>query len=339
MSAGSNALPTISVVIPAYNAARHLPATLRSAFAQSHAPVEVIVVDDGSSDDTAAVAHALGARVITVANAGVSNARNVGTHAAVGEYIAYLDADDLWPARKLATQVAALETYGRPAFSFTDYRLFDDRGTYRARGELKRRRSFRSVAQRLMGSDLVVMTANDARPVLTESFILPSSAVVRRADVLAAGGFDAALRAAEDYDFFLRLFKLVPAVVILEPLVLYRQHAAQATSNSTSMRSAISDVASLVAAAPYRYPPGDVRFLARTEYRRAYRLGLQQARLGKFEDALVSFEFSLAARPTVHAYLAKTGARFCRSAAGGRLFSAIRSTWKRRPVRRYDMGL
>jgi glycosyltransferase involved in cell wall biosynthesis len=98
---------TISVVIPAYNAAHFLPRSLASVFAQTVAPHEVIVVDDGSTDNTGEVAASFGARVIRQENLGLAAARNTGIQHASGEWIALLDADDSWEPEKLARQVAA----------------------------------------------------------------------------------------------------------------------------------------------------------------------------------------------------------------------------------------
>src|SRR5689334_21096641 len=105
---------TISVVVPAYNAARTLPATAASIRAQTLQPLEVIVVDDGSADDTVAVAHALGLpglRVVSQANAGHAAARNTGVAEARGRYVAFVDADDLWLPDKLALHLAEIERH------------------------------------------------------------------------------------------------------------------------------------------------------------------------------------------------------------------------------------
>jgi len=96
---------SISVVVPAYNAVRTLPATIASIGSQSVAPLEVIVVDDGSKDDTAELAGSLGARVVVQANAGHAAARNTGIAVAEGRYVAFLDADDLWLPDKLERQL------------------------------------------------------------------------------------------------------------------------------------------------------------------------------------------------------------------------------------------
>src|SRR3954470_1810603 len=102
------AVKTVSVIIPTYNYARYLPQAIDSALGQTHAPLEVIVVDDGSTDDTPRVleAYASRIRVIRQANQGAGAARNAGIAAARGEYVAFLDSDDLWRRDKLELQLA-----------------------------------------------------------------------------------------------------------------------------------------------------------------------------------------------------------------------------------------
>ena len=101
----------VSVIIPAFNAAAHLGEALHSVLAQSVRPSQVIVVDDGSSDDTSAVGHAFGApvEVLRIEHGGIGAARNAGLAVATGDFIALLDADDLWEPRKLELQLGALE--------------------------------------------------------------------------------------------------------------------------------------------------------------------------------------------------------------------------------------
>ena len=98
----------VSVVVAAHNSERYVGAALGSALAQDHGPFEVIVVDDGSTDGTAAAAERHGVRLIRRANGGQGAAKNTGIAAAEGELIAFLDHDDLWAPRKLSRQVAAL---------------------------------------------------------------------------------------------------------------------------------------------------------------------------------------------------------------------------------------
>ena len=117
----------ISVVIPAYNASAFLPRCLESVFAQTLKPDEVIVVDDGSTDNTGSVAAELGAKVVLQENSGPSAARNTGIQNAAGEWIALLDADDLWAPEKLELQAARVRA--ETVLVYTGIRLFDDRGT------------------------------------------------------------------------------------------------------------------------------------------------------------------------------------------------------------------
>src|SRR6266481_2960226 len=108
-----NKQPLTSVVIPAYNAELFLERTLRSALRQTHSNLEVIVVDDGSTDKTRVIAEAAAAiddrvRIISVPNGGVAKSRNIGIAEANGEFVAFLDADDLWHPAKFELQPAAI---------------------------------------------------------------------------------------------------------------------------------------------------------------------------------------------------------------------------------------
>ncbi len=103
-----DAKPLVSVVMPAFNAERYLREAIDSVLAQTHRPLELIVVDDGSTDATAQVMASYGARIIAVdglENTGIGGARNRGLAEATGSFIAFMDADDIWPAEKLARQL------------------------------------------------------------------------------------------------------------------------------------------------------------------------------------------------------------------------------------------
>ncbi|HEX8206072.1 MAG TPA: glycosyltransferase [Solirubrobacteraceae bacterium] len=113
--------PLVSVVVPVFNGERFLAETLESALAQDHEPVEVIVVDDGSTDGSAEVAARYPVTVLRQENAGVAAARNAGAAAAKGELLAFLDQDDLWHPEKLSRQVAALAA--RPELGYAMCRM------------------------------------------------------------------------------------------------------------------------------------------------------------------------------------------------------------------------
>ena len=121
----------VSIITPAYNSARYLMETIRSVQAQTYRQWELIIVDDGSDDDTASVALSTGdARIRCVAHAerkGAAAARNTALREARGRWIAFLDSDDLWEPRKLERQLRFMEEHGY-AFSYTDYTEVDEAG-------------------------------------------------------------------------------------------------------------------------------------------------------------------------------------------------------------------
>jgi glycosyltransferase involved in cell wall biosynthesis len=192
----------ISVVIPAYNAAHFLPRSLASVFAQTRPPDEVIVVDDGSTDSTARIAEELGAKVIQRPNGGIGAARNAGLRQASGEWIALLDADDSWAPEKLARQVALIQP--GVVFVYTGVTLFDDQGP--------------------RGAQAAVDPPAAKRLLRTCNPILPSSVLVRRQAVLAAGGFREGARTCEDWGMWVRLLPFGSFAAVPEPLTNYYLH-------------------------------------------------------------------------------------------------------------------
>lgn len=108
MRAEPSGAPLVSVIVPAFNCERYLPEALASIHEQRYAPLETIVVDDGSSDSSAAIARAHGARVIRLRHRGIAHARNTGLEAARGQLIAFLDADDIWTTNSLRARVDRL---------------------------------------------------------------------------------------------------------------------------------------------------------------------------------------------------------------------------------------
>ena len=120
----------VSVVIPTHNRARIVGGAIESVLTQSYDRIQIVVADDGSSDDTQKVAEAYGARVTYVrqANAGVSAARNFGIRHARGEFIAFLDSDDSWQPWKIEAQLAALQRHSDAGIVWTDMAAIDDSG-------------------------------------------------------------------------------------------------------------------------------------------------------------------------------------------------------------------
>lgn len=125
---GLGARTRVSVVVPAYNAAATLDETLSSLLSQTRRPDEIIVVDDGSSDNTAQLLRGYGPAitVVTKANGGLASARNVGCRAATGDYVAFLDADDLAVPHRIELQASCLDSDPEIALCFSEFSALGD---------------------------------------------------------------------------------------------------------------------------------------------------------------------------------------------------------------------
>jgi len=202
---------SISVVIPAYNAAGFIAQTLESVLAQTPPPDEVLVIDDGSTDATAEVAEGFGAqvRVIRRPRARQAAARNFGVQEAAGEWVAFVDADDLWEPDKLARQMEALARSPVASLCYTARREFVEHG-----GAIER-----------LNIVPVPPPEGIREALFRNTTFLPSSVVIQRAAFLAAGGFDTEFKIVEDWDLWLRLLHSgVAFAACPEPLLLYRIH-------------------------------------------------------------------------------------------------------------------
>ena len=209
-----------SVVIPTYNRAELIGATLRSVYSQSCSDFEVIVVNDGSTDNTLDVLAEFGhsVRVLSSTNKGPSAARNIGVSAAQGEYVAFLDSDDLWFPWTLEIYREALRQHGPTAMLRACSVEFNSEA------------AVASVSP-------VPFTATRRSDYfeagwLDEVYIGAGLIAVRRADFLQVGGFDERLHCAEDHDFALRMGRMPGFVTVRSPLqIAYRRHAASATQD------------------------------------------------------------------------------------------------------------
>ncbi len=203
--------PSVSVVIPAFNAERFIANALTSVFQQSVVPHEVIVVDDGSTDATGLVAGGFGApvRVVRTPNRGLSEARNTGIRASTGELVALLDADDSWYPAKLELQLDAMaaDTSALLCFVNTEY--------VRADGGVLRTGSIAGYP------DLV-------EALLLHSCVVgpPSAALFRRAAFDRVGLFDPALSQCADWDMWIRVAARGTIATLREVLVRYLVHDA-----------------------------------------------------------------------------------------------------------------
>jgi len=222
----SAARPMVTVVIPCFNAQAFLPRTLESVLAQTHANLEIIVVDDASSDRSVEIVRSYAARdsrvrlLVRSTNAGTPGApRNDGVANARGEWIAFLDADDLWHPMKLELQLRALREHGALMCSTLMKDFVDER-------EIVVSPPREPKVQRIdLGMQL-------------RKYRTPTSSIVAHRDLMRRLPFneDIGYRAREDTDCFIRAHEEVPySIKVLHPLVFYRQQAAQISGNKWKM--------------------------------------------------------------------------------------------------------
>jgi cellulose synthase/poly-beta-1,6-N-acetylglucosamine synthase-like glycosyltransferase len=230
----ANHAPRVSIIIPAFNSERYIGASLASVFEQTCRDYEVIVVDDGSTDQTRRVVLAAGGptRYIYQPNQGPAAARNAGIEAAQGEFVCFLDADDAWFPEKLQIQLAFMDRNVAVGLVFADEEEFDDSGV-QCRSLVSTSRFHPEVAAR-------PVIDGAFRKLLEENFIPTSMVMVRTACFDSAGTFDAALRASEDRDLWSRIATRFPIAFI--PVVLGRKRVVASSVSrdvETTLRSRI----------------------------------------------------------------------------------------------------
>ena len=228
-------MPLVSVVMPVRNAARFLEEAAESVLAQGLADLELIAVDDGSSDETPAVLRALAARdprlkILTTPAAGIVPALQAGIAAAKGEFVARMDADDIAATERLERQVAALRADPSLALIGSAITLIDEAG-----------HKLREVSY--PASPAEIRLALPSRNCFAHPTVL-----MRRDALLAVGGYRSAFALCEDYDLWLRLAERFDLANLPEPLLRYRLHPGQSSWTRLEQRI-VSELAAASCAA------------------------------------------------------------------------------------------
>lgn len=274
------ALPLVSVVIPAFNVEAHIGQAVRSALLQTYSNVEVIVVDDGSTDGTAgAIDPLLGderVRYERQGNGGPHRARNRGLELARGELIAFLDADDYWYPQKLARQVPLFEGRDGPGVVYSDRHWVD------AKGE----RGLATPEFRPLNED---------RPVsklILANGIPMSTAIANRECFAVTGRFDESLPCASDWDFWLRAAVHCWFDCVAEPLACHRRWSAQ---QLTANKVAQAETAIRIQQHFLQHHPGMLsrRIIRRAWARRYERRGRVLGNAGRRREGLRDLARSL----------------------------------------------
>ena len=196
--------PKVSVIVPTYNRANRLEGTLRSILSQTYQDFELIVVDDGSTDNTSKVIESFpSAQYLPMKkNSGVSKARNIGLACAKGEFICFLDSDDLWKEKKLEIQIHWMESNTDNQVCYTD-EIWVRNGV--RVNQMNKHRKY---------------TGDIFRHCLALCIVSPSSVMIRAKLFNEIGNFDESLPACEDYDLWLRIAVKYAFHFIEEPLII-----------------------------------------------------------------------------------------------------------------------
>jgi len=215
-------MPILSIIIPAYNAERTILETLASVQKQTFSDFELIVINDGSSDQTLELLHSVAderLRIFSYENGGVAVARNRGISHATGEFIAFMDADDLWTPDKLELQLAALQQHAIAGVAYSWTRFINEQG------------------KPISACDPIFFEDNVYAKLLVGDFIYSgSNTMIRRQAIESVGEFDPACAGCDDWDYWLRLAARWPFVVVPKHQILYRRSSSSASSNVEKMK-------------------------------------------------------------------------------------------------------
>lgn len=225
----------VSVIIPAYNCSEYISEALDSVFMQTYPDIEIIVVNDGSNDETIDILEAYDDRikVYSQSNSGVSTARNVGAELAKGEYLAFLDSDDIWQPDKIEKQISKIEDGYNMSYT-NRYNIGDI-------GDLPTvQTAFCDMPQGMIFKELIM-----------GNMITTSSVIIKRSKFNKLCGFESNLDYCEDWDLWLRCAERFAIGVNLEPLVKYRLHKIGLSSSYLQMAKAREYVVKNALNSPY----------------------------------------------------------------------------------------
>jgi len=206
-------MPEVSVIIPVYNGEKYLSEAIESVIAQTYSDWEIIAVNDGSTDASLEILRNYEQQlpskmhVINQENYGISIARNRAIARAKGEYIAFLDCDDLWLPEKLEKQVEFFDSNKEPGLIYSDCYVIDGDGNVKENTYTERTKPFRG---------------NLFHELLYNNFIPTSTATSRREVLDKVGLFNPRFRVSQDYDLWLRIAETYPVDFIDKPLAKYR---------------------------------------------------------------------------------------------------------------------
>jgi glycosyltransferase involved in cell wall biosynthesis len=218
----------ISVIIPAYNAEKTILSTIESVQKQTYQDLEIIVINDGSTDRTFEIVSNIRdsrIKIFNYPNGGISEARNRGISHANGEYISFLDADDVWTVEKLEKQLAALQNKPQASVAYSWVAVM-----------LETSNNLEQIA--FFSGKKVTFTGNIYSQLLLENFIGNGSNILVKKEAIAyVGKFDSSVNSCEDWDYYLRLAAKYQFILVPEHQILYRQTAGSTSTKGATMET------------------------------------------------------------------------------------------------------
>jgi glycosyltransferase involved in cell wall biosynthesis len=220
----------VDVIIPAFNAGRYIRSALDSVLAQTYVPAKVIVIDDGSTDNTSEIVREMivstdgpvRIELLNTPNGGPSGARNLGIQKSNASFLAFLDADDLWHPEKLERQIQLFHQGGAGlGLVYCGHQVIDENGGQLPVLHQNPEMPSGQIFERMLKANLINASA--------------TASVVRRACFTSSGLFDESIRSMEDWDMWLRISQHYTVDRIMEPLVSIRHHSESAQTDTFGM--------------------------------------------------------------------------------------------------------
>ena len=230
-------MPLISVIIPVFNGEKTIKETIESVLNQTWSDLEIIVINDGSNDSTLGILNRLQdprLKIFSYSNAGLAASRNRGIFLAIGKYISFIDADDVWTLDKLEAQLNALKVNPQAAVAYSWTNWIDESGQF------------------LRPGGHIIANGNVYEQLLKRDFIESGSNVLIRTEALTeVGSFDESVKAVEDWDMWLRLAACYEFVCVPLPQILYRISPNSMSTDVLQMeRSSLGVIEKALANAP-----------------------------------------------------------------------------------------
>jgi len=304
---------------------------IRSVHDQSYKPLELIIVDDGSTDDTTKVLREAGLLVLQQDRGGISAARNQGILAATQPWIAFLDDDDIWYPDKLERQWGAVQACSQAGFIFSDMTFFDAAGR-REKSLFARRPDYRQLKPETPAPHIACFDRHTLIPMFCgfeDNIMMPSTLLIRKDLLLAVGMFDVHLPGLEGRELLMRLLRVTDAAAVDEPLVQYRLHDSQAIRDVGRTLQSFADIVDAVCEHPHRYPDEIVQHLRTERAQRHHLAGRYFVSARRFPDAAVSLRRSLRFAYSSNALLWYWFAATLASRPGVKAFTLFRSLKRR----------